>query len=47
MSEIPEQIKNSMTFIKVSSLEEVLQAAFPGGFPLILNQDTFTELSKL
>ena len=47
LNEIPENIEKLMTFLPVSSLEEVIQAAFPGGFPFILNQQTFTELSKL
>ena len=30
LNEIPEKIKESINFLPVSSLEEVLQAAFPG-----------------
>jgi len=36
-----------MEFIGVETLEEVLQAAFPGGFPLIMNDSDFKKLSKL
>jgi len=47
LDDIPGTIRENVEFIKVSSLEEVLQAAFPGGFPLILSQESFTQLSKL
>jgi len=47
VQEIPEKIKEKMEFIGVETLEEVLHAAFPGGFPLILNEATFKKLSKL
>jgi len=47
LQEIPENIKEKMEFIAVDTLEEVLHAAFPGGFPLIMNQITVKKLSKL
>jgi len=47
LKEIPENIKEKMEFIAVDTLEEVLHAAFPGGFPLIMNQTTVKKLSKL
>ena len=40
-------LKEKMEFIGVETLEEVLHAAFPGGFPLIMNEETFKKLSKL
>eukprot|EP00090_Calanus_glacialis_P045240 TRINITY_DN8266_c0_g1_i2.p1 TRINITY_DN8266_c0_g1~~TRINITY_DN8266_c0_g1_i2.p1 ORF type:complete len:582 (-),score=171.59 TRINITY_DN8266_c0_g1_i2:110-1708(-) len=45
--EIPENIQEKMEFIGVETLEEVLQAAFPGGFPLIMDEEYFKKLSKL
>jgi len=47
VEDIPEKIKEKMDFIGVETLEEVLHAAFPGGFPLIMNEETFKKLSKL
>jgi len=47
VQDIPEKIKEKMEFIGVETLEEVLQAAFPGGFPLIMNDADFKKLSKL
>ena len=40
-------IQEKMEFIGVETLEEVLQAAFPGGFPLIMDEEYFKKLSKL
>ena len=40
-------LQEKMEFIAVDTLEEVLHAAFPGGFPLIMNQTTVKKLSKL
>eukprot|EP00091_Calanus_sinicus_P009535 TRINITY_DN22269_c0_g1_i1.p1 TRINITY_DN22269_c0_g1~~TRINITY_DN22269_c0_g1_i1.p1 ORF type:complete len:202 (-),score=53.55 TRINITY_DN22269_c0_g1_i1:38-643(-) len=45
--EIPENIKEKMEFIGVETLEEVLQAAFPCGFPLIMDEEYFKKLSKI
>ena len=47
LKEVPLSVVGAMSVVGVDTLEEVLQAAFPGGFPLIFNQSTFTELSKL
>lgn len=47
LKEVPEAVITAMSVVGVDTLEEVLQAAFPAGFPLIFNQNTFTELSKL
>jgi ATP-dependent Lon protease len=47
LKEVATSVLANMSVVGVETLEEVLQAAFPGGFPLIFNQSTFTELSKL
>jgi ATP-dependent Lon protease len=47
LKEVPERVLSGLSLVGVDTLEEVLQAAFPAGFPLIFNQNTFTELSKL
>ena len=47
LKEVPQAVVARMSVVGVDTLEEVLQAAFPAGFPLIFNQSTFTELSKL
>ena len=47
LKEVPLSVVGAMSVVGVDTLEEVLQAAFPGGFPHIFNQSTFTELSKL
>jgi ATP-dependent Lon protease len=47
LREVPQAVVARMSVVGADTLEEVLQAAFPAGFPLIFNQSTFTELSKL
>jgi ATP-dependent Lon protease len=47
LKEVPVTVLSQLSLVGVDTLEEVLQAAFPAGFPLIFNQNTFTELSKL
>ena len=47
LKDVPEAVVGRMSVVGVETLEEVLQAAFPASFPIIFNQNTFTELSKL
>ncbi|PNF19295.1 Lon protease-like protein 2, peroxisomal [Cryptotermes secundus] len=48
LHEVPENVKKDLTFVLVSHMDEVLQAAFTGGFPTVASpQDMGSVISKL